>query len=196
MGLIQIVDRFPKNKYNLLVNNSKKLIFISAIVGAILIIALLFIPRISRQKTDINNIVKQTLKQAQQKYGKDCYLIRFFGTVDINGKLVDNKKWYLFFACPKAKKVVSYTYKNQPKFWQEEKYYPKPALNWQNIKPLGEIAKTVKQKCQDSSKQNFQYSLKFDTKTKITYWRVTCKNKTGGLTFLHINAQTGEFIKY
>ncbi len=176
-------------------NSSQKFIFASAIVGVILIVTLLFISKAGPRKTSITNIVKQTIKQARQKYGRDCYLTRFFGTVDSNGKLVDNKKWYLFFACPKAKKGVSFTYRNQPKFWQEEKYYAKPKLNWQNLKPLTEIAKIVKQKCQDSTEQDFQYSLKFDNKNKITYWRVTCKNKTGGLTFLHINAQTGEIVK-
>ncbi len=141
-------------------------------------------------------MIEDTFKEVKSKYGNDCYLTRLYATLDLNGNLAPNKKWYLYFSCPNEQKNLNYKYTNAPEFWQEEsKYTPKDKLVWQNLKPISKITKVVKERCDLSKGNYFHYSLKFDKNSKESYWLVDCTTKDTHDYLVRIDAVTGEIIQ-
>lgn len=139
-------------------------------------------------------MVEQTSRVVYKDYGKDCYLVRFYGHVYANGEFVPNKKWYLYFACPKTDKTVLFKYTNEPIFWQTDSFSNRPKLDTSNLLSPSKIGEIILANCNVTKTQDLQMSLNFNKGKQAIYWRVSCKPKNFSDIFLKINAKTGEII--
>ena len=142
----------------------------------------------------LNQMLSKTYKIVYNEYGKDCYLVRFYGHIYANGEFNSNKKWYLYFACPKTDRTVLYKYTNEPIFWQIDPFSKRPKLDTSNLLPMSKIGDVILTNCNIDKSQDLQISLNFNKAKQVTYWRVSCKPKNSEGLFLWIDAKSGEVV--